>query len=63
VVVKLTLRPPLLLLLLLFLGVQTEKEITALLDLMVGFVRDGLLTSAEVVAGLQPSTSTIGDLA
>lgn len=42
---------------------QTEKEITALLDLMVGFVRDGLLTSAEVVAGLRPSTSTIGDLA
>jgi hypothetical protein len=42
---------------------QTEKEITSLLELLVGFVRDGLLTTAEVVGGLQPSTSTLGDLA
>jgi hypothetical protein len=42
---------------------QTEKHITALTDLLVGFVRDGMLTTAEVLGGLQPATSTLGDLA
>jgi hypothetical protein len=35
----------------------------AISDLLVGFVSEGLLSRGEVVAGLLPSTSTLGDLA
>lgn len=33
------------------------------MELLVGFVRDGLLTKAEVVGGLKPQTSVLGDIA
>jgi hypothetical protein len=48
---------------LLLLPPQTDKAISMLIELLVGFVSSGMLSSTEVVGGLQPSTSTLGDLA
>jgi hypothetical protein len=42
---------------------QTDKAVNQLLDLLGGFINDGLLKSEELTAGLATFTEGLGDLA
>jgi hypothetical protein len=42
---------------------QTDKAASSMLELLVAFLQEKLLTQAEAVEGLKPLTSTLGDVA